>query len=99
MQQSFLPGNLEADEARTAIEAARSALEQGHLPLFAINAAAATLYEGFAAMSQEARGGLMVETLNGLMAADAVETIGPGGILPIRVVQLKTKAQKRNDKK
>lgn len=83
MQRSFAPGNLEADEAREAIDAARAALEQGLVPLFAVNAAAAKLYEGFATMSRETRGQLMVETLNGLMAADRVEQLGPEGILPI----------------
>jgi hypothetical protein len=93
MQASFLPGNLDADEAREAIDAAREALEQGLLPLLALNAACSKLYAGFAVMSMEARGVLMVEALNGLMAADVVERIGPKGVLPIQVIR--TKSSKR----
>lgn len=70
MQAAYAPGLLSEVDARAALDAAREALASGLAPVFAVNAAAAWLYAGFAGMAEMTRSSLLVETMNALMAAE-----------------------------
>lgn len=80
MRESFRPGNLSEEDAAAALLAAKRVMEADGRPIDAIVAAAREMYSGFDGLTQ---GALLVEAMDALMAADAVEKIGSIGILPI----------------
>lgn len=66
---------------RQAIDVAAEALEQGLPPVQAMAAAAVKVAPEVITLSGHARNLIMVATLNGLIRADHVKTIGPRGII------------------
>lgn len=73
-----------------AIETADRELHAGQTPIYAVNAATAQVFPHVAVSSTDAAARAavqpyMVATLNGLLAANRVQRIGPAGILPINV--------------
>lgn len=66
---------------RQAIDVAAEALEQGLPPAQAMAAAAVKVAPEVITLSGHARNLIMVATLNSLIRADKVKTIGPRGII------------------
>lgn len=70
-----------ASAVRQAIDVAVEALEQGLPPVQAVAAAAVQVSPEVITLSGHARNLIMVATLNALVRADKVKTVGPRGII------------------